>query len=88
MSKMKRLPKTSREIVSYAQKRGGVIVEGSRHTKVYGSGGDGPPCVVPRHTGQLGRGLVSAIFRQLAAIGLALFLFGIPVLCVALLLWR
>jgi len=87
MSKMKRQPKTSREIIAHARRRGGVVVEGSRHTKIYGSDGNGCPVVVPRHNGQLGRGLLAAIFRQLAAIGLMLFLFGIPVLVAVLLLY-
>jgi len=85
---MKRQPKTSREIVAHARKRGGIVVEGSRHTKIYGSGGASPPAIVPRHNGQLGRGLLAAIYRQLAAIGLALFLIGVPVLCAVALLWR
>jgi len=88
MSKMRRRPKTSREIISHARGRGGIVVEGSRHTKIYSPDVPGRPVVVPRHGGQLGRGLLSAIFRQLAAIGLMLFLVGVPVLCVVALLWR
>jgi len=88
MSKMKRQPKTSREIISHARGRGGIVVEGSRHTKIYSPDVPGRPVVIPRHNGQLGRGLLAAIFRQMAAIGLMLFLFGIPVLCVVALLWR
>jgi len=85
--KQKRQPQTSREIVQYARKQGGRVVEGSRHTKIYGPDGNGRPVAVPRHNGQLGPGLLSAIFRQLAAIGLMLFLFGIPVLVAVLLLY-
>jgi len=88
MSRVRRQPKTHREIVSYARRRGGLVVEGSRHTKIYGPGGGGPPVIVPRHNGQLGRGLLAAIFRQMAAVGLMLFLVGVPVFCVVVLLWR
>jgi len=60
--------------------QGGHIEHGAKHDRAYSASGAGPVSL-PRHPGDYGRGLSSAITKQLLAIGLLLF----PVAC--LLIW-
>ena len=64
-------PKNYREFCRYAGKRGGVIEEGSKHTKVIGPGGG--QAVLPRHNGDYGPGLRCALLKRFTMIGLILF---------------
>ena len=76
MAKQGKQPRTRREVISYAVKRGGRIVEGGRHTKIYGPYGH---TEVHRHRGDIPRGTLSGIMRKLRLIGLATLVLGIPI---------
>lgn len=60
---------THDDFVAYAKKRGGRVVNGGRHTKVYGPTGGMSP--VPHHKGDLPKGTRHSIIKMFVAIGLA-----------------
>ena len=80
-TKPKRQPKTSREVLRYARKRGATFEEGRRHTKVYGPI-PGRPVSVPRHQKDIPRGTLGSIMDGLRAIGLLVLVLSVPV-CLA-----
>lgn len=61
--------KSHDDLVGYAAGRGARIVEGGRHTKVYGPEGGMAP--IPRHRGDLATGTRCAIIRAFKLMGLA-----------------
>lgn len=76
--KQKKQPKTSREVLHYARKRGATFEEGKKHTKVYGSI-PGRPVSVPRHSGDIPTGTLGSIMSGLRAIGLLMLVLSVPV---------
>lgn len=80
-SKQGKRPRSRQEVLKYGRKLGGVVVEGGRHTKIYNPE-TGQHVAVPRHSGDLARGTLSAITSRLKAMFLVLVMLSIPV-CLA-----
>lgn len=59
-------PRTRREVLKYGKKLGGVVVEGGRHTKIYNPD-TGRSVSVPRHPGDIPRGTLGSILKNLDA---------------------
>lgn len=62
--------RTHEDFCAYAKKHGARIENGGVHTKIYGPGGGMVP--VPRHPGEIGKGLRFSIIKKMALIGLLL----------------
>lgn len=65
--------KNHREFSKYAKRNGAFIEHGRRHDLAKTSKGH---CALPRHNGDYGKGLRSAIIKTMIAIGLGLFVFA------------
>jgi len=61
--------RTHEDFVSYGKHRGGRVVNGGRHTLVYGPTGGMAP--IPNHKGDLAKGTRYSIVKMFIAIGLA-----------------
>ena len=61
--------RTHDDFVAYGEKHGGRVVNGGRHTKVFGPTGGLAP--VPHHPGDLAKGTRFSIIKMFIAIGLS-----------------
>ena len=61
--------RTHDDFVGYGKKHGGRVVNGGRHTKVFGPTGGMAP--VPHHPGDIAKGTRFSIIKMFIAIGLA-----------------
>ncbi len=73
--------KTHEDFVIWGKKHGGRVVNGGRHTKIYGPSGGMAP--IPHHPGEIAKGTRYSIIKMMIAIGLACLPFLVFFLSIA-----